>query len=145
VEATTGQGENVRAMSQQNLEVVRRCFDLFARGDYVGTLAHFDPAVETVEPGNLPDAGTYLGYEGLAAAFSHFAGAWTAYSVELEQLAEAGDQVVAVARYRGIGRSSGVGVETTAAHLYAFKGGKIVRWRMFDTEAEAFEAAGLRR
>jgi ketosteroid isomerase-like protein len=53
--------------------------------------------------------------------------------------------VVAVARYRGTGKASGVPVETTVAHLYAFEGGKIVRWRMFGTEAEALEAAGLRR
>jgi ketosteroid isomerase-like protein len=131
-------------MSQANIDVVRRCFDLFVRGDHVGTLAYFDPAVETVEPNELPGAATYLGYEGLAAAFSHFADVWAEYSVELERVAEAGDRVVAVVRYRGTGKASGVRVETTAGHVYAFKGGKIVRWRMLDTESQAREVVGLR-
>jgi ketosteroid isomerase-like protein len=46
-------------MSQANIDVVRRCFDLFVRGDHVGTLAYFDPAVETVEPNELPGTGLW--------------------------------------------------------------------------------------
>jgi uncharacterized protein len=131
-------------MSQENVDAVRRCFELFARGDYRATLAYFDPAVETVEPTEMPDAASYVGYEGLAQAFSHFAGAWAAYSVELEQLRDAGDRVLAVARYRATGKASGAAVEATVAHVYVFEGGRIVRWQMFNTEREAIEAAGLR-
>ena len=130
-------------MSQQNVELVQRCFDLFAKGEYAATLAYFDAAVETVEPDDLPGAATYVGYKGLAEAFSHFADAWASYSVEVEQLTEAGDEVVAIARYRGTGRASGIPVEATAAHVYAFEDGKIVRWRMFDNAAEALQAVGL--
>jgi ketosteroid isomerase-like protein len=52
--------------------------------------------------------------------------------------------VVAIARYRGTGWASGIPVETTAAHVYALQGGKIVRWRMFNSAAEALQAVGLR-
>jgi uncharacterized protein len=131
-------------MSQANVDAVRRCFELFTRGDYGATLAYFDPAVETVEPTEMPDAASYVGYEGLAQAFSHFADAWAGYSVELEHVEDAGDQVLAVARYRATGKASGAAVETTVAHVYVFKGGKIVRWQMFNTERQALETVGLR-
>jgi ketosteroid isomerase-like protein len=132
-------------MSQENVEVVKRCYDLFRRGDYLGALAYFDPAVETVEPNDMPGADAYVGHQGLADAFAHFADAWDTYTVELEQLTEAGNQVVAIARYYAIGKQSGIPVETTVAHVYAFENGRIVRWEMFNTRDEALKAVGLRK
>jgi ketosteroid isomerase-like protein len=131
-------------MSQENVEIVRHCFELFRRADYGATLAYFDPSVETVEPEEMPGAATYVGYEGLAEAFSHFADAWEGYTVEAEQLTAAGEnQVVASAKYHAIGKESGVPVETSVSHVYEFAAGRIVRWRMFNSRAEALEAVGL--
>jgi ketosteroid isomerase-like protein len=131
-------------MSQENVEIVRRVYELFRRGNYRAALAYFDPDVETVEPEGMPGAASYFGHAGLAEAFFHFADAWSSYTVEIEQLSEAGDVVVAIARYHATGRESGVAVETTVAHVYAFENGRIARWEMFNTRDEALEAVGLR-
>jgi ketosteroid isomerase-like protein len=134
-------------MSQENVENVRRVYELFRRGDYRAALAYFDPDVQTIEPHGMPGGATYFGHAGLAEAFFHFTDAWASYTVEIEQLTEAGDRVVAVARYHATGRESGVVVETTVAHVYAFEDGRIARWEMFNTRdeaLEALEAAGLR-
>lgn len=130
-------------MSQENRELVQRCFELFRRGEYAATLVYFDQAVETVEPGDMPGAATYVGYAGLAEAFSHFADAWAAYTVDLDELLDVGDQVLASVRYHAIGQENGVPVETTVAHVYAVENGRIVRWQMFNTRDDALEAAGL--
>ena len=131
-------------MSQENVEIVRHCFELFRQADYGATLAYFDPAVETVEPDEMPGAATYLGYVGLAEAFSNFADAWADYTLEVEELTAAGNQVVASAKYHAIGKESGIPVETFVSHVYDFEAGRIVRWRMFNSRPEALEAVGLR-
>jgi ketosteroid isomerase-like protein len=41
---------------------------------------------------------------------------------------ERGDQLVAVVRQTGAGRSSGVQVETRLAHVWTVANGKAVRW-----------------
>ncbi len=51
-------------MSQENVEVVRRAFEAYVRGDLETSLAAFDPEVETYDH-DLPDAGEYRGVEGL--------------------------------------------------------------------------------
>lgn len=130
-------------MSQENVDIVRHCFELFQRAEYRATLAYFDPAVETVEPDEMPGAATYVGYEGLAEAFSHFADAWAGYTVEVEELTAVGNHVVATARYRATGKESGVSVETSVSHVYDFEADRIVRWQMFNRKADALQAAGV--
>jgi hypothetical protein len=43
-------------MSQQNVELVRRWFQLFDRGEMEAALQHVDPAIETIEGAELPGA-----------------------------------------------------------------------------------------
>jgi uncharacterized protein len=131
-------------MSQENVELVQRCFRLFSRGDYDGVLECFDPEVEVIEPGGIPGARRYRGYAGVAEAYSRWAAQWDDFSAEIERLVDAGERVVVLARHRGRGRSSGIPVEMTVAYLYTVRASKFVRWEMFSTEVEALEAAGLR-
>jgi ketosteroid isomerase-like protein len=130
-------------MSQANVEIVRRCFDQFRRGDTEALLAHIDPAIETIEPPETPGGDTYLGYEGLAKAFEHWAGQWDDFHVELEELVDAGSDVIAVSHHRGTGRTSGVPVEGLVAYVFTVHEGRLVRMRIFNTRSEALEAVGL--
>ena len=52
-------------MSQENIEVVRRSFDAWNRGDLAAYLGCFDPEVEWTTTGRYVEAGTYRGHEGL--------------------------------------------------------------------------------
>jgi ketosteroid isomerase-like protein len=131
-------------MSQDNLELVRRCFECFARGDYEGVRECFDAEVETVEPDNIPGARSYHGYLGLVEAYDHWAGQWDDFSSEIERLTDAGDRVVVLARHRGTGRRSGAPVEATVGYVYTVRNGRFIRWEIFPTEAEALESVGLR-
>jgi hypothetical protein len=54
-------------MSQENLAVVGRCFELFGRGEVEVALRFVDPA-ETNEGAELPGAANYRGHAGLGMA-----------------------------------------------------------------------------
>ena len=62
---------------------------------------------------------------------------------DIQELIDAGDQVLAVIREREIGRASGVPVETTHLVVWTLANGKVTRLQVFDDRAEALEAAGL--
>jgi ketosteroid isomerase-like protein len=131
-------------MSLENVELVRRCFELFQRGETEALLRYVDPAIETIEAADLAGAESYIGHAGLAKTYDHWAAQWDDFRVELTELIDAGRDVVAVTRHHGTGRASGVAVEAVVAYLLTVDDGRLVRMRIFTTRAQALEAAGLR-
>lgn len=130
-------------MSQEDIEVVTRWFEFLERGDAEAAFELVDPAVETHEGPELPGAASYSGRAGLALAYDHWAEQWENFRMELLELVDAGRDVVAVTRHHGTGRASGVPVETQVAYALTLGDGKVVRVRIFDTKAQALEAARL--
>jgi len=68
--------------------------------------------------------------------------AWDEYAVEVDELIDAGDQVVAVMRLSG--RTNEPEIDEMRSSLLTFRGGKIVRIEPFASKNDALEAAGLR-
>jgi ketosteroid isomerase-like protein len=62
-------------------------------------------------------------------------------SVEL--LAPDADTVVLIGRVREQGRASGIEVETYGAAICTLREGKIVRFKIYQSSAEALKAVGL--
>jgi ketosteroid isomerase-like protein len=131
-------------MSQENVDVVMRWFELFSGGEHEEALRYVDPAIETHEGVELPGAASYFGHAGLAEAYNHWAGQWDDFRMELEELIDAGRDVVAVTRHHGTGRASGVTVHHIVAYVLTLHDGMLVRLRIFNTKAQALEAVGLR-
>jgi ketosteroid isomerase-like protein len=52
-------------MSQENVEIVRRSFEAFARGDFVTAFAAHHPSTEWCTAADEPDRQTYRGIAGL--------------------------------------------------------------------------------
>jgi ketosteroid isomerase-like protein len=132
-------------MSRENVELVRRCFDLFGRGEMEAVLRYIDPAIETIEPPEIPGSASYRGHSGLAKAYEHWASQWDDFRVELEELIDAGSDVVAVTTHHGTGRASGANVGGLVAYVFTVRDGKLARMQIFNTRAEALVAAGLRK
>jgi uncharacterized protein len=131
-------------MSQENVEIVRRGVEALARNDWDTILAGCDPDVEWVEMPSLgPDAATYTGTEELRDAVQSWTQKWTEYELEVSRYAQAGDEVVVLARERGRGTLSGVEVERHLGHVFTLQDGKVVRVRLYGNWSEALEAAGL--
>ena len=131
-------------MSQENVEIVRRMYESFARGDFAGTFSFLHPAIEFSQPATEPGAGTYHGHAGVNEAMRKWAGAWDDYRVVAEELTDFGDHVLARTRHYGRGKGSGVDVQQQIFQLLTVRDGKIARMRMYYEETEALEAAGLR-
>jgi ketosteroid isomerase-like protein len=132
-------------MSQENVEVVRRWYDLFQRGDWESAVGDADPEIEIIEPQGVVGSRRYHGHEGLVEALRGWPSQWDDFQVELVQIIDAGpDQVVSLTRHHARGKGSGVEVERELAYLMTFRDAMAIRWEMFLTLAEALEAAGLR-
>jgi uncharacterized protein len=131
-------------MSRENVEVVRRGFEAFARNDWDAAMASFDPSVAWVEMPSLgPDASSYTGIEELRGAVQSWIEMWSEYDVEVARYADAGDDVVVLARERGHGGVSGAAVERELGDVFTLRDGKVVRVRLYGSWDEALEAAGL--
>jgi ketosteroid isomerase-like protein len=63
--------------------------------------------------------------------------------VTVEEIIDAGDQVVVVAHHEGRGRASGVEVDTRFYEVYKLREGKVARVDEYTERADALEAAGL--
>ena len=135
-------------MSQENVEIVRRLNEV---ADQEGvsraleaTIAAdlFDDDVEWVEDPTWPGAGTY---RGLAALRSVVAERTDTLDVaqRIEELFDAGDDVVAFVRWSGRGQASGAEADMRLATVTTFRAGKIVRVRFYFDRHEALKAVGL--
>jgi ketosteroid isomerase-like protein len=130
-------------MSRESPDVVRAMYDAFNRGDPDAILELADPAV-SVEDHGVIDGATYEGREGVLRFLAFQAEAFSAQSVELEELIETGDEIVAVIRLRGEGPLSRIPLEGRFTHVWQIAGGMVRRLRVYATKQEALEAAGLR-
>jgi ketosteroid isomerase-like protein len=119
-------------------------YGAYARGDFELSLSYLDPEIEFSQPAEEPGAGTYHGHEGVVEAMTKWTGAWDDYRVEVEELVDLGEHVLARTRHHGRGKGSGAEVEQQIFQLWTLRDGKIVRARMYYDQAEAFEAASAR-
>jgi ketosteroid isomerase-like protein len=130
-------------MSQENVEIVRRGFESFARGDLDSFLAFTDPEIEITEPSEVPGQRTYRGHQGLLDSMADWAGQWDEFHAEPVRMIDAGEQVVVQVHQRGRGKGSGVLVEQQFGYVLTIRDGKLIRWQAFNHFREALEAAGL--
>jgi ketosteroid isomerase-like protein len=136
-------------MSRENVEVVRRAWDAFSRGDVqeafevFATDVEFDFSRDIWGPGL--GGGVYRGVEGLATWLRDLYEAWETFEMGAAEVIDAGDdEVITVLFARGRGRASGIPLEHRPAGVSTLRNGRVVRVVWFPTREEAFEAVGLR-
>ena len=114
-----------------NTEVVGSAYAAFARGDIAGVLELLDDDVDWSSPATLPHGGHFHGKDGVGEFFQGLGAAWSALSLDVESVSDAGSTlVIGVLRADGSrrdGGSSGYG----AAHVFTVRNGKIVRFREY--------------
>src|SRR6266404_2959940 len=131
-------------MSQENVEIVRRAFEAFNRDGPEAALAELAPDVEWHDLPDQPDAEVHHGHMGVLAAMEQFLGGFEEYSVQLDEIVDHGERVVACARLIGRGKTSGARFEQRAAgSVWTLRDGFVQRVVWFETRQEALEAAGL--
>jgi ketosteroid isomerase-like protein len=132
-------------MSQENVEVVRRVYELWNRGDLDAAVEMLDQHVVWNAYVHLPDSRPRHGAGEVQQWADEFAEAWGEIQVNIETLEEVGDDLVlALVRMTGRGRGSGAAVESGLdGHVWTVRGGKVAAVRMYQGVPDALESVGL--
>jgi ketosteroid isomerase-like protein len=132
-------------MSQENVELVRAAYDAYNRNGINGILGYLDPEVEWRNPAESPNAGVFVGHEGVVEWQRMVDDAFKEMHFEPERIDELPDgRVLALVRFRFRAPTTGIGVDVRFAHLITWRDGKATAFSMYTSEAAALEAAGLR-
>ena len=128
-------------MSGANVALIRAIYDAFAAGDVPGVLGRMDPAMVWNEAENFPyaDGNPYVGPEAVAqGVFLRCATEWDGFAVQVDEIVDAGDTIVAFGRYLGTYKATGKAQTTQMAHVWRVADGKAVRFQQYaDTLAVA--------
>jgi ketosteroid isomerase-like protein len=130
-------------MSEENVEIVRRLYEAWGRGDYSAAMDSIDPEIEVDLAVGLDLDGSYRGHGEIAEMQRGFWAEFEDPQNEIKELIPVGDDVVAGVRFYGRGKRSGVKVDMPGWHMWRLREGKVVRWWLRPTKEEALKAAGL--
>ena len=81
-------------MSQENVEVVRASYEAVTRGNFEDSLSAYTEDTEWDDTRVRPDGGIQRGREAVGDRARTWAGTFSEYSFELEEVVDAGEQVV---------------------------------------------------
>jgi ketosteroid isomerase-like protein len=130
-------------MSQENVDLARKGYEAFARGDLDAVFELFDPEIEAHDPPEMPDAAIHRGHEAVRRDWEQTYELFEDFSIEVQETIDCGDDVVVFLHYRGRGTESGAEVEASMAHVWTTRDGKAIRLRQFLDREQALEAVGL--
>jgi ketosteroid isomerase-like protein len=131
------------AISEENVELVRRGFMATVQEDWETALGTLHPEVE-IHDFDIPDAGVYRGRDGFVAWLKGWGDGWDSWRLEDIEFRDAGgEQVIALFRMIAKGGHSGMELERDDAITYVVRGSQIVRSEYFNDQRAALKAVGL--
>src|SRR3954468_12565112 len=131
-------------MSAENVEIVRKGYEEFlATGEPVERILAPDFVWDMSTFHNWPERQTYEGVEGTREFLSDWMSAWEDWRLEIKELLDAGDDVVAIVHQSGRSKATGLPVDMDFAQVWTVRDGKESYMRMYADPGEALEAAGL--
>jgi ketosteroid isomerase-like protein len=128
----------VAARREDNVKVVREMLEDYLRGDYEAALPAFAQDVEVVT-----SLERFHGPAGVVEEAKRWEEMWSDWRFEVDDLVDAGGQVVLLYYQVGTAKGSGVEVEERAGWVYTLREGKIARVEMFQDRETALRAAGV--
>jgi ketosteroid isomerase-like protein len=124
-------------------KLVRRGYEAWNRGDIEAVLAFLDPEIEWEGYTHIPESGTLAGRDEVKTWLRRFLEAWEELDIEVTDLIENEDQVIALVRFRAIGKGSGVAVDGGVdAHVWTVRGGTAVAVRLHQGTRDALKDLG---
>jgi uncharacterized protein len=130
-------------MSEENVEIVRRIFDGWSRGDFSVGAELLAPNFEWQQHAEAVEPGTRRGGQvgnSLRTIFEIYEN----FRVQAEDFIDAGEKVVVAARVSATERRTGMPLEGTWAFVWTVRDGRLVRNQVYANHAEALKAARLR-
>ena len=131
-------------MSQENVEVVRQHVEAWNGRDLMTLLTLWRPDAEIDwSQSRGPLKGVYRGHRELEAFWNEFWSTFEDVQVETHGFTEIGSEVVVPNTAHMYGRD-GIEVVARSTFVFTVENGQITRQRLFQEEAEALEAVGLK-
>ena len=132
-------------MSEENVEQAHRITAAINRHDIDAVLALTDPDVEFIPRlVEVDGGGSYRGHDGVRSWWENLFGVWPDFKSEVDEVRDLGDMTVARVRMSGQGIASEAATDATSWVVTEWRGSKAIWMRVFQSETEALEAAGLR-
>ena len=133
-------------MSQENVEIVRKGWRAFERGDIDGLLALCDPAFvwdhSHYASGEFDPV--YYGHDGIERFLKEWREFFESYYTHIEEFVDAGEAVLVRVRQGGRGKSSGAPVESQPYwSISRVRDGLVVQIEFYRDEGDALKAVGL--
>jgi ketosteroid isomerase-like protein len=128
-------------MSERDAEVLREVYDAFNRRDLAAIERHCSPDISWRWGRHFFETDA-LGWPAVREFFDRWLESLPDTRVEVEQILDAGDRLVALLRQTGSGPGSGVGTEMTYAQVITFEEGLVRDVRNYLDREEALATAG---
>jgi ketosteroid isomerase-like protein len=126
------------------VEIVRRGYQQFRRRKtFVSELTAPDFAWDMSHFHGWPEQQVYEGVRGAERFLEEWTSAWDDWDLELEELHDAGDKVVAIHRQHGRSKSTGIRADMSFAMVWTLRDGKRTRMEMYSDVWEALKAVRL--
>jgi ketosteroid isomerase-like protein len=133
-------------MSQENVEVVRVAYEVFARAGLDRFMEHFTDDVEyrVLAGGDDLIHGPIHGKDAVRAWLQDWIDMFDGFWMELVELIDAGGAAVFTAeRYGGRARLSGVTTDSPNWTVFTIRDGKIARGHEYEAREHALEAVNV--
>ena len=118
-------------MGEDSLELCKRAYDLYGRGQFDEMLELFGEQVEVyVGPPNI-ESGTYTGRETYRRLIERWGGAWSEMRIEPLAMKAAGEWVLAKVEYHGRTRDGDLEVRQLSWELSLWRGGQVRRYEVY--------------
>ena len=129
-------------MSQENVDVGRRAYEMWNAGDMDSFRELCDPDIIMRPPERWPEPGPFVGREAVMREWEQVRETWVADAVEpISDFLDAGERVVVRMIWHGAGVGPEANLEFT--HVYTVRRRRVFFIEYFWDHAEALEAAGL--
>jgi|HubBroStandDraft_3_1064219.scaffolds.fasta_scaffold264253_2 ketosteroid isomerase-like protein len=122
------------AAASANVRLVRGFYDASGRGDAAGALGLLSPAIvwNEAESGPLADRDPYVGPKAVVeGVFGRIGAHFDHFTVEVDDVLDAGDTVVMLGRYHGVSKDSGKTLNAQVVHVWTVADGKLVKFQQY--------------
>ena len=137
-------------MSQENVELARRVWELFSEGTSRETPASettwpdiLSPELEYREDPQWPGSGVYRGQQAIQARLEEYQEILGPTEVTLRDIKARGDVVVVVFDTRGKSQQTDLPFEHEWAYVWTFNKGRLTEWQAYYEKDAALRAVGL--
>ena len=121
-----------------NAALLRHAVEDFNRAGIDSVLDLMHPEVEVVDLPHAPEGRHHRGHAAIAAWFRSMEEVWDRLRLDAEEVTELdGERVLAIVRFSGHARSSGMEIDQRVATVFTIHEGKTVRWQNYPTRDEA--------